>query len=105
MLSRGLVVFALVVAVSLPAWADPAGAKHVTESDIPYRAGDGLTDAMRQRCTLDVHYPEGGRAVPAVVWFHGGGLVGLDKSWLQAHQVDADAVAGRARALPPKQRP
>lgn len=33
----------------------------------------------RQRCTLDVYYPEGKHDCPVVVWFHGGGLEGGSK--------------------------
>lgn len=30
----------------------------------------------QQRCKLDVHYPEGAKDAPVLVWFHGGGLTG-----------------------------
>jgi acetyl esterase/lipase len=74
--TRFALVFAALAAGSLPAAAQtpPAAAKYRTEKDIPYRTGDGLTDAMRDRCQLDVYYPLDTKDAPVVVWFHGGGL-------------------------------
>ncbi|MFM7102384.1 MAG: alpha/beta hydrolase [Verrucomicrobiota bacterium] len=45
----------------------------ITETNLPYRTGE-LTDAMRERCRVDVHRPAGRGDFPTVVWFHGGGL-------------------------------
>ncbi len=33
-----------------------------------------------ERCVLDVYYPENVKGFPTVVWFHGGGLTGGNKS-------------------------
>lgn len=47
-----------------------AGAPHRTETGIPYR-----NDAdLRKQCVLDIDYPDGGKDLPVLVWFHGGGL-------------------------------
>lgn len=72
-----------VLAIIAPAGAaqdKQPGASHKTEKDVPYRTGGGLTDAMRERCKLDVHYPVGATGAPVVVWFHGGGLVAGSKA-------------------------
>ncbi len=53
-----------------------ANQQYAMEKDIPYRSGDALTDYMKERCRLDVHYPAGKVDFPTVVWFHGGGLTG-----------------------------
>ena len=58
----------------------PARTTYRTEKDVPYRTGDTLTDAMRQRCRLDLYYPEDVKGFPTVVWFHGGGLTAGNKS-------------------------
>lgn len=58
----------------------PAAATYKTEKDVPYRTGDGLSDYARERCKLDVYYPENAKDAPTVVWFHGGGLTGGGKS-------------------------
>lgn len=45
--------------------------------DIPYSSEQ---DAYaKERCKLDVYYPEGQTDCPVVVWFHGGGLEGGSK--------------------------
>jgi len=45
-----------------------------TIPNILYRAEGGLTEAMRDRCRLDLYVPLGGKDFPTVIWFHGGGL-------------------------------
>ena len=45
-------------------------AAHRTETGLPYR-GDNAADSA---CVLDIHYPENGKDLPVIVWFHGGGL-------------------------------
>lgn len=48
-----------------------------TVSDILYRNEND--PYMRERCRLDVYYPEGGGSYATVVWFHGGGLTGGER--------------------------
>ncbi len=53
--------------------------KYKTEKDIPY-ISTSETDAYRkERCKLDIYYPEGKTDFQTVVWFHGGGLTGGSK--------------------------
>lgn len=48
-------------------------------SDIGYR-GDAADDVYaKERCVLDVYYPENTEGFPTVVWFHGGGITGGQK--------------------------
>lgn len=48
-----------------------------TIENIPYRtSGDPY---QKERCVLDIYYPENVTDYPTVVWFHGGGLVGGEK--------------------------
>jgi acetyl esterase/lipase len=49
-----------------------------TVENLPYRSTD--EPYARERCVLDVYYPENGTDCPSVVWFHGGGLTGGNKS-------------------------
>ena len=45
--------------------------------DLSYTSSD---DAYaRERCKLDVYYPQDAKDCPVVVWFHGGGLTGGSK--------------------------
>ena len=47
--------------------------------DIPFVSASD--DAYRvERCKLDVYAPEGAKDLPVVVWFHGGGLTGGEKT-------------------------
>jgi len=34
---------------------------------------------IKERCVLDLYYPEEKNGYPTVVWFHGGGLTGGNK--------------------------
>jgi len=54
--------------------------KYQTENNILYRTGDNLDDYSRERCRLDVYYPLGQKDFSTVVWFHGGGLTGGNRS-------------------------
>lgn len=81
---------------------DKPALKYKTETDIPYRDGDKLTDAMKERCKLDVHFPEGGRDLPAVVWFHGGGLKTGEKAIPKALQNKGVIVIAANYRLSPK---
>lgn len=51
-----------------------------TESNISYCSGENLDDYQKQRCKLDLYYPENVDSFITVVWFHGGGLTGGEKS-------------------------
>jgi acetyl esterase/lipase len=55
-------------------------AGYQTEKNILYRTGDELTEYMQERCRLDVYYPTGVKDFSTVVWFHGGGLKGGNRS-------------------------
>ena len=54
------------------------------DKDIPYR--DNPEDEyMRERCKLDAYYPKDRKGVPALVFFHGGGLTAGSKEALKEH--------------------
>ncbi len=49
-------------------------------SNIPYY-GKSVSDSyMKSRCVLDLYYPTKKQMFSTVVWFHGGGLTGGQKS-------------------------
>ncbi|MBP5367653.1 MAG: alpha/beta hydrolase [Bacteroidales bacterium] len=76
-----------------------ANAQYQTVKDIPY-APSGNQYA-KERCKLDVYYPEKLKDVPVVVWFHGGGLEGGEK-YIDAELMNAGytVVAVNYRLLP-----
>ena len=50
--------------------------------DILYRDVNetGFDNYMKERCLLDVYFPKNITSFPTVIWFHGGGLSGGNKS-------------------------
>ena len=66
---RSLAAVFLLLAVTGPGRTGE-GAAHRTETGLPYR-DDNTPDSA---CLLDIHYPENGKDLPVIVWFHGGGL-------------------------------
>lgn len=66
----------------VPPIAETSGAGFRQALDVPYKEGEGLTAYEKERCKLDIFLPSdtGGKAAPVVVWFHGGGLTGGDKT-------------------------
>lgn len=52
----------------------------LAQTDILYRDGNDLTPYMRERCRLDLVLPGDAKGFATVVWFHGGGLTGGNRS-------------------------
>ena len=74
---RSLVVLLTLAAVgSLAIAADDT--TYMTDKDISYvpEGQPDVTDYQKERCKLDVYYPENKKGFATVVWFHGGGLKG-----------------------------
>lgn len=46
--------------------------KYTEVHDIPYKESEEAY--VKERCKLDIYYPEDTTGCPVVVWFHGGGL-------------------------------
>jgi acetyl esterase/lipase len=110
--SRVLVVF-LVMSfglASLAGAADSAADKSVPSlvyslaADIPYRSEEArAADAyVKERCVLDLYYPEQVKNVATVVWFHGGGLTGGNKSIPKELKEKGIAVVAVNYRLSPK---
>lgn len=56
-----------------------ANITYILTKDISY-TDVGETDTYKkERCKLDIYYPQGLTDCPAIVWFHGGGLEGGEK--------------------------
>ncbi len=71
-------------------------------SDVLYKAEEGLTPYERERCRLDVYAPENGSQFATVVWFHGGGLTGGNKSIPEGLKQKGIAVVAANYRLSPK---
>lgn len=53
--------------------------RYSQQNNLAYRTGT-QTSYMKERCVLDVYYPEKAQGLPVIVWFHGGGITGGNKS-------------------------
>lgn len=100
-----LLVWLGVVALAEPGKAQSSGAEpdsYRSETHILYRSGTELSEGMRERCRLDVYYPANQKGFPTVVWFHGGGLTGGERSVPRALQEKGIAVVAAGYRLSPK---
>ena len=75
-----LVLLFVVTVIIAPAQPQTATVTYKTESNIAYRLGENLDEYQKERCKLDIYYPENVDSFTTVVWFHGGGLTGGEKS-------------------------
>ncbi|MFN7735564.1 MAG: alpha/beta hydrolase [Pirellula sp.] len=82
-----LVFLAMPIFVAVQSMAQERNglASYEIKKGISYVGGDSirkeLADSYRsERCLLDVYYPKNLRDAPVVVWFHGGGLTGGERS-------------------------
>lgn len=86
--------------------ADAPDPNYHLVTDVLYRNGEGVSDAMRQRCRLDVYYPMNRKKFSTVVWFHGGGLTKGERSIpLPLRNKDVAVVAVNYRLGPDFQSP
>lgn len=105
---RWFLIALVAVAVGRPftTLADDAPAtskKAHREAGIAYRTGD-VSDYAKERCLLDLSLPTGAKDFPTVVWFHGGGLTGGERSIPPELEGQGIAVAAAGYRLNPKAR-
>lgn len=70
--------------------------------DIPYTNSSETDNYKRERCKLDIYYPENIKNYPTVVWFHGGGLEGGNKEIPSELKQKGFAVVAVNYRLSPK---
>ncbi|SEL60871.1 alpha/beta hydrolase [Parapedobacter koreensis] len=70
--------------------------------NINYRPDVADDDYIRERCVLDIYYPEQAKDFPTVVWFHGGGLTGGEKFIPEELQEKGIAVVAVNYRFSPK---
>ncbi|UWX55231.1 alpha/beta hydrolase [Maribacter litopenaei] len=63
----------LMICIGIPAFAQEV--TYTLEENINYYEDltETQTDYQKERCKLDVYYPQGMEKLPVIVWFHGGG--------------------------------
>ncbi|PHN05895.1 alpha/beta hydrolase [Flavilitoribacter nigricans] len=80
LLLLGLIFFVTVQA-GLNAQNSNSATTYLTQTELLYLDSTltPLTDYARERCRLDIYYPENKTDFATVVWFHGGGITGGNK--------------------------
>ncbi len=78
-----------------------AGKKSRRETAIAYRTGE-IAGYAKERCLLDLSIPAGVKDFPTVVWFHGGGLTGGERSIPSELEGQGIAIAAAGYRLSPK---
>jgi acetyl esterase/lipase len=81
---------------------EQASPKYELKVDVPYKTGAGLSEYEQERCRLDVYTPSNGSDFATVVWFHGGGLTGGNKSIPEGLKRQGIAVVAANYRLSPK---
>ena len=100
---RHLIPLWSAVALVLSAWSQQTpDSPYRLVKDIPYREGNDPTDAIKERCRLDVYWPVDLKGFPTVVWFHGGGLTGGQRSVPTGLQGKGIAVVAAGYRLSPQ---
>ena len=70
--------------------------------NIPYTESDETDEYRKERCVLDIYYPETDKGFATLVWFHGGGLEGGSKEILEGFRRQGFAVVSVNYRLFPK---
>lgn len=81
-----------------------ATTNYITQTELLYLDSTitPITDYARERCRLDLYYPENKTGFPTVVWFHGGGITGGNKFIPEGLQEKGIAVVAVNYRLSPK---
>jgi acetyl esterase/lipase len=94
-----ILTFTFLCLAALPAAAG-------TLLDVPYYPEAARTNAYQaERCVLDARFPDSVKGFPTVVWFHGGGLSGGQKHWIDLKDGGIAVVAVNYRLAPRAQVP
>jgi acetyl esterase/lipase len=94
---RSLLAFIMAVTLSIGVLAAEQDGviTYRTETDISYlEQGQEATSYQLERCRLDIYYPENRAGYATLVWFHGGGLKGGNRSIPKQLQSQGIAVVG-----------
>ena len=96
-MKKNSILFFLFIWIGLPVWA-----QYKTLKDISYVPVSDTDAYRKERCKLDLYYPEQQKGFATIVWFHGGGLEGGGKEIPPFFQGRKIAVAGVNYRLSPR---
>ena len=73
----------LVLCLSVSGLSRAGKVTYKSERNLPYSAEplEQQTEYQKERCKLDVYYPQGRKGFATVVWYHGGGLINGSKHY------------------------
>lgn len=96
-------ILCILLTASFLAAEPPAPPTRYAEAkDMAYRQEEGLSDYADERCRLDLYHPVGSKDFATVVWFHGGGLTGGQRSIPEGLKQQGLAVVAASYRLHPK---
>jgi len=78
--------------------------RYATRLNVPYYsdAVNKSDEYIKERCVLDIYYPENIKGFATIVWFHGGGLTGGNKEIPEALKGKNLCIVGVSYRLSPK---
>ena len=99
LITAAVILFA---AISASAQPHPQDEGYNYVRNIPYTSADEEDAYRKERCVLDIYYPETDKGFATLVWFHGGGLKGGNKELLEGFRRQGFAVVSVNYRLFPK---
>lgn len=92
----------LIAALSASAQPHPQDKGYNYIQNVSYTSADEADAYRKERCVLDIYYPETDKGFATLVWFHGGGLEGGNKELLEGFRRQGFAVVSVNYRLFPK---
>ncbi len=102
MRSNYLLLLAVALTVPVVAQNSAAPTRYQLTTNIPYRVALDLSADTQERCRLDLYCPTNRQGFSTVVWFHGGGLTGGNRSVPTSLQAKGIAVVAAGYRLSPQ---
>lgn len=71
---KSILIFGLLLSFIALSAQEANIARYKQDNDIAYVKENEADEYKKDRCKLDIYYPENCKNYPTIVWFHGGGL-------------------------------
>ena len=95
-------VLVMIAVFSAAAQPHPQDKGYNFVQNVSYISADEQDAYRKERCTLDIYYPETDKGFATLVWFHGGGLNSGNKELLEGFRRQGFAVVSVNYRLSPK---
>lgn len=97
-----LITVLLVLLAALSVSAQPKDEGYNFLQNVSYTSADEQDAYRKERCVLDIYYPETDKGFATLIWFHGGGLNSGNKEILDGFRRQGFAVVSVNYRLSPK---